>query len=302
MRTAITKFLLKCLLYILPIGIGFEALFRLGYHPLVTSSFFFDYKTDQLRQEHPDSLRWIAIGSSCGLFDLNSAVLTNKLDPSFYNFSSYGLQLTDIGLLLPDMVDHYRPQYVILCSSPFDFMTPPNKTYGNYTSMPFLIRDHFPEVYYFRPFNSIHTVLFRKLETHHPPVDHWGGVAMTFPTDRIHKKDWTPLFTFPTAETPAAYKALDTLAAWLHNRRIPLIFAEMPVNLVFDNASQASTLVAQHIGKCRSIVTAHGGILLNYQDPAIFPDSLFFDQTHLQAAGGEILTKKLVADLKKIIK
>jgi hypothetical protein len=41
---------------------------------------------------------------------------------------------------------------------------------------------------------------------------------------------------------------------------------------------------------------------LDYDDPARFPDSLFFDQTHLQAPGAAIFTSQLAADLMRIIK
>jgi hypothetical protein len=302
MKGKLNIFLLKTLLYALPVCIGFEIIFRLGFYPLITNSILFDYKMIQVQKQHREAIRIMAIGSSCGLHDLNSPVMVRNFGPSYYNFSSWGLQLSDMRQLLPQLVDRYRPEYLILCSSPWDFRIPPNETYRNYTSMPPFIRDHFPEFFYFKQFSSIHQLVFRKWESYLPPIDRWGGTPLTVPKERIHRDEWDKYFLFPTMSTPGGYNDLDTLSAWLQDRKIPLVFAEMPVNLAFDNAPEARLLLAEHIRKCRSIVTAHRGIFLNYHDPASFPDSLFFDQTHLQAAGGEIMTNKLAADLKGMIK
>jgi len=301
MKRELTIFLLKCLLFALPIGIGFEALFRLGFYPLISNSLLFDYKMVQVQKEHLREVKWLAIGSSCGLHDLSSKVMVKDLGLSYYNFSSWGLQIADMRVLLPDMVRQYRPEYVLICSSPWDFRIPPNDTYRNYTSMPAFFRTHLPELFYFRPYSSIHRLFYRKWENYRPYIDPWGGAPLTIPKDRVRRDLWDKAFLFPTLSTPGAYQDLDTLSAWLQERKIHLIFAEMPVNLAFDNAPEATLLLEQHMDKCRAIVTTHGGIFLNYHDPAIFADSLFFDQTHLQAAGGERMTTKLVADLKKII-
>lgn len=41
---------------------------------------------------------------------------------------------------------------------------------------------------------------------------------------------------------------------------------------------------------------------MNYYDTTMFKDSLFFDQFHLQAAGGKVFTQRLLTDLDTIIK
>jgi hypothetical protein len=301
MKSTLNIFLLKTLLYALPICVGFEILFRLGFYPVTTNSILFDQKMIQVQQQHLRHVKILAIGSSCGLHDLSSPVIVRNFDAPYYNFCSWGLQVSDMRRLLPDLVNHYRPEYVILCSSPWDFRIPPNETYRNYTSMPSVLRDHFPEVFYFRPFTSIHQLVFRKWERRLPALDRWGGAPLTISREDIHRDSWDKAFLFPTMSTPGGYNDLDSLCAWLQDRKIALIFAEMPVNLVYDNAPEARQLLAEHLSTCRRIVTSRGGHFLNYHDPAVFPDSLFFDQTHLQAAGGEIMTQRLVTDLKKII-
>lgn len=300
MKAKLNLFLLKTLLIVLPIGILFEVFFCLGFYPLITNSSLFDYKMIEVQKQHLKAIKIMAAGSSCGLHDLSSTVMVRDFEGSFYNFSSWGLQVSDQRRLLPPLVERYHPEVVLLCSSPWDFRIPPNDTYDNYTSMPPFIRDHFPELFYFRPYSSIHQLLLRKWTGFHPLLDHWGGAPLVVPRERIDKDAWDKSFLFPTLSTPGAYNDLDSLGAWLQDRKIRLIFAEMPINLAFDNAPEAQQLLAEHIEECRRIVTAHGGYFFNYHDPARFPDSLFFDQTHLQAAGGEIMTRELVTDLKKI--
>ncbi|HXB09767.1 MAG TPA: hypothetical protein VNW04_21735 [Puia sp.] len=302
MKNKLTVFLLKVLLYALPVVIGFEALFRLGFYPQITNSLLFDYKMIQVQKKHLGKVKVFAIGSSCGLYDLSSSLMARNFDDSFYNFSSWNLQVSDIRLLLPTLVGRYRPEYVLLCSSPSDFRLPPNQTYENYASMPSFIRDHFPEAFYLKPFTSVHQLFYRKWKSYRPPMDPWGGAPQTVPKERIHRELWDEYFLFPTLSTAEAYNDLDTLSAWLREKRIPLIFAEMPINLYYQNAPEARQLLAEHLEKCRAIVTSHGGIFLNYHDPSIFPDSLFFDQTHLQAAGGRLMTTLLLTDLDSIIK
>ena len=299
MKGKLNIFLGKTLLYAIPVCLLFEALFRFGFYPVVSNSSLFDYKMTEVQKQHLGTVKVLAIGSSCGLYDLNSPLIVKDLSPSYYNFCSWGLQVSDIQLLLPQLVDRYKPKYVILCSSPWDFKGPPNETYGNYTSMPSFFRDHLPELFYFRPFSSIHQLAFRKWQGYHPPVDHWGGSPSSVPRD---KAAWDKYYLFPTTYTPGAYAGLDSLCSWLQDQKIALIFAEMPFNLVYDNAPEARQLLAEHIEKCRAIVTARGGYFFNYHDPETFPDSTFLDQTHLEAASAVIMTQKLTTDLKKIIK
>jgi hypothetical protein len=298
----LNAFLLRCLLFALPVLLGFEVLFRLGFYPVVTNSLLFDDKMIRVQKQHIRAVKLLAIGSSSCLYDLSSRLMVQNFHLPYYNFSSWELQISDMRLLLAEMIKEYRPQYVLICSSPRDFRFAPNPMYQNYTDMPPLIRENFPELFYAKPYTSIHQVFFRKLKSYHQPIDAWGGALITMPKKNIHRETWDKYFPFPTAWTAGGYKDLDTLSAWLHDRNIQLIFAEMPLNMVFDNASEANRLLAAFQEKCRSMVTAHGGVYLNYHNPAIFADSLFFDQTHLQAAGAEVMTNQLVADLKKIIK
>jgi len=302
MKTRLIIFLLKALLFLLPVLLGFEVLFRLGFYPIMTNSILFDHKMIQVGKDGIREVKLMAMGSSCALYDLSSEVMVRHFDLPYYNFSSWGLQVPDMRLLLTALVQQYRPEAVIICSSPWDFMKPPNDSYRNYTSMPSFVRNHLPEAFYFRPFSSIHALFYRKWEGYPASIDHWGGMPKNIPEKEIHRQQWDKNFLFPTPCTEDAYEALDTLGAWLQDQQVRLIFAEAPLNMVFDNAAEAGPLLAAHIERCRSIVTKHGGVYLNYHDPARFPDSLFFDQTHLQAPGAAILTEQLAADLSRIIK
>ncbi|MEP6614837.1 MAG: D-alanyl-lipoteichoic acid biosynthesis protein DltD, partial [Mucilaginibacter sp.] len=118
----------------------------------------------------------------------------------------------------------------------------------------------------------------------------------------INHKMWDAHDDFPTKYTQSNYAGLDSLAGWLKQKNIKFIFVQAPIKKSYANTSYYRQRINTHFDKCRSIIENQGGIYLNYYNTAIFTDSLFVDQYHLQNTGAIIFTKQVVADLKKVIK
>lgn len=290
------------MLFALPVFILFGMLFRLGFAPIVTNSDLFDAKMQHIKKLHIKQVNLMAIGSSITLYELKSDLVTQNLDTSYYNFASWGTQITDMKLMLAKFIPEHRPKYVIMCASLGEFMSPPNSTYSNYLNTPTFIRDHLPEFFYLKNYNSIHQIIWRKYFEYPINFDAWGGASLTVKPTDINRKMRDAHDVFPTRYTQSNYNGLDSLAVWLKQQGIKFIFIQAPIKKSYANTDYYQQRINTHFDKCRSIIESRGGIYLNYYNTTIFTDSLFVDQYHLQNAGAIIFTKEIVADLKKVIK
>lgn len=302
MNNKLHLFLGKTLLFVIPVLLLFEMMFRLGFSPIITNSTLFDTKMLRAQKQGVKNVRLLSIGSSIGLYELDSRVMAEHFNMPYYNFSSWGLTVADMKALLNEFIKEYQPKYVIMCSSLGDFMTAPNQSYFNYLNSSRWIRGHLPEYFYFNDYHSIHQIVYRKEHAFHLDLDEWGGSSLTIQPQDINKEKWDEHFPFPTEYTGDHYAALDDLCVALGRQNIKFIFIQAPIKSSYTHTPSSRQIVLSHFEKCRSIVEGHGAVYLNYYDTATFTDSLFFDQSHLQANGALILTKKIAADCQAIIK
>lgn len=301
MKSSPGRFLFKLVLFVLPIGIGFEVLFRLGYAPIITSSMLFDYKVLQAQKNHIRDVKLMTIGSSVALYEVNSEMLAEHFRLPYYNFACWGMQISDMRVVLDPLVRQYRPSYVLVVSTLWDFTTAGTDSYANYANASSFARTRFPELFYLENYNSIRQIFLRKSTAYHQDFDQWGaGAPMPRDPPGTDRDRFNKMYGFPTTNTARQYKALDSLSAWLHGQQIKLIFAQAPIRPTYINDTSRAK-VAAHFDRCREIVEAHGGIYLNYHDTTVFVDSLFNDYPHVWGAGARILTKELVRDLNHII-
>jgi len=300
MKKPLNRFLIKVLLFALILTVFFETLFRLGFAPIVTNSTFFDQKMLAVQKQSIKNVKLLAMGSSVALYELNSKIIARHIELPYYNFASWGLQITDTKALLTSFVSRYHPRYVILCSSIGDFITPRNETYLNYVNACDFIKNDMPECFYFTNYNSVYQVVRRKLITYPIALDQWGGASLSI--KEINKDKWNEHNIFPTRYTPGNYLALESLASFLKTQKVKLIFIQVPLKKSYANTHQSQRLLSWHFERCRSIVEAQGGTYLNYYNTAVFADNLFTDQYHLLNEGSIILTKEILRDLKGIVR
>jgi hypothetical protein len=302
MTKQVNKFIIKTLLFVLPVLILFETMFRLGFGPVVTNSELFDAKMQHIKQQHVGDVKLMSIGSSITLYELKSDLITQAFNMPYYNFASWGIQVSDMRTMLTDYVNEHHPKYVIMCASIGEFRGPPNESYLNYFNTPPFIRNNIPEFFYQKNYNSIHQVIRRKYFEYPINFDQWGGASLT-----VKPKDTTRNMpdtrdTFPTRYTQANYNALDSIAAFLEAKGIKFIFAQAPVKRSYANTQYYRLCLQAHFDKCKLIVEQHKGIYLNYYNTVIFTDSLFVDRYHLQDAGSRLFTKEVIGDLKRTIR
>ena len=300
-KKPLNKFLFKALLFVIPVFLFFEILFRLGFSPIVTNSTLFDLKMLKVQQQHIKKASLLSMGSSINLYELNSNIVVQNIHLSYYNFASWGLQMVDLDPLVKDFVKTYHPKYVVICSSFPEFISPKNNSYLNYINANGFLKNYFPELFYFKNYNSLHQVVRRKLTTYPLNLDNWGGATLRIKQKDIDRQKWNEHDIFPTRYTQANYNALDSISTFLNAQKVKFIFVQAPIKESYTNTPLSKQLIQLHFERCKSIVERRGGIYLNYYNPVVFTDSLFFDQYHLQDTGAVIFTKEVVADLKKII-
>lgn len=296
------RFLLKLALLALPVLAGFELLYRLSIYPVLTVSQFFDYKLLETARHPPGKLTLMAMGSSVTLYDLDSRVIMDSLRVPYYNFGSWGMQVTDISAVMGGMVSRYRPAFVLVCVTPRDFMYPRTPSYAEYAGTAAFFRDRFPQYFYIRNFSPVHRLWLRRYRSRRPTMDAWGGASIEEMWKGVERHDQGEQLGFPTASTESQYAALDSLCRGLRDQHVKLILAQAPMAARYTGSDSGRRALAAYFARCQSIVRSEGGYYFNYYDTTVFPERLFADLTHLTHTGRAVLTRELVTDIKSIVK
>ena len=303
MKNEFVRFLLKSLFFAAFVGMGYMILYRIGLTPTVTNSALFDKKMFLIQKHGLKDVKIMGMGASIPLYALNSDMINQYFHMSYYNFGTWRLQIEDMRYLLKIYVDEHHPQYLILVSSIGDFRRKRDSIYLNYGNTSAFVRNHLPELFYLKDYSSVYEIEIRRhTMARIMHLDPWGGVPMTIPYKDRDPKAWDERYPFPTAYTSYEYRQLDTLADFLRERKIRLIFVQAPIKAAYANTPVMNQVLTNHFDSCKRIVEADGGVYLNYYDTGVFADSLFFDQYHLQVSGGRLMTKELLNDLRTIIK
>jgi hypothetical protein len=298
---------------VIPICVLFMALFHDGFVPLLTNSISFDAKVRDIKEQKINQADFMALGSSITLNNLSSAVMKDSLNMSFFNFSSWGLQINDIYNLAVHYVPEYKPKYLLICSSVTDFENAGNPaSISNYLNTNDYIRRHAETYFYIKNYNSVLDIRDRKrtldkLKSDSKSYDYLGfdeggGVLLNIPRDKISALRWNLQGGFPTDFTNRQYRELDSLGNYLNGHHIVFIFVQTPIKKLYTDGAGEGRMVNSHFNTCKTIVEQRHGVYLNFNaDKEFSGDSLFADQFHLTAEGATFFTKELAHHLKYIL-
>ncbi|TWJ03601.1 hypothetical protein JN11_01148 [Mucilaginibacter frigoritolerans] len=295
---------------IVPVAILVVLLMHFGYTPLFTNSISFDAKIKFVNNKKPKQIDLAAIGSSITLNNLSSKVIKDSLNTSFFNFSSWGLQMNDIKEVIAKDIVNYKPKYILISSSIPDFILPGNlPALENYYNTNKFFKETFTPYFYIKNFNSIADIYTRKKATDKLErvndqydslnFDDYGGALLYIPEKNISASRWNAKDPFPTNYTNSQYKNLTALCVFLKEHNIKLIFVQSPIKKSYVYSAEAQQIIDDHFNTCKNIVEKYNNIYLNFYNPQLFSDDhLFVDQFHLSAAGAEIFTKQITHNLK----
>ncbi len=312
MRNKYLSFTYSILAVVIPIIIFFELLFINGYVPLFTNSISFDAKIKNIQEKKIKQIDVLAIGSSITLNNLSSMVIKDSINLPYYNFSSWGLQMSDIKQMVINYLPKYRPRYLIICSSVPDFEDAGNAaSINNYLNTNEYCKEHLQEYFYIKNYNSILDIRERKnnyykLKSEKDDYDYlgfddYGGVLLNIPKDRISVERWSTKGGFPTTYTDRQYNELISLGKLLKDQNILLVFVQSPIKKLYVSTSKEKQIVEAHFNKCKAIVEKYNGIYLNsYYSKEFEDDNMFVDQFHLSSSGAILFTKEFVHCLKQM--
>lgn len=289
-------------------------MYQMGYYPLISTSISYDAKIFDIKQKHLVQLDIIALGSSITMNNLNSAVIKDSLNYSYYNFGAWGLQIGELNHLIGSYTEIYKPKYILLPSSFPDFVLDDNNTIPT----DFSPGINWTPIYYITNYANYRDLISRKNTINYYSstpdsytylgYDKYGGTSLNLTNstrrklipDRLKGINYL-INNFPDKNTAIAYRSLDSLALFLQLHKIKLIFIQSPYEDHCLKTTQKEMAVALHFKTCKSIVEKRGGIYLNFEQPNDYPDSLFADPLHLNLQGATIFTKKVAGKLKTII-
>ena len=309
-KIILTQFIGKIILLILPIPVLFVCLFYLGYLPVLSDSISFDAKAYELKRVNLKQVDMMVIGSSVALNDLNSKIITDNFPVSYYNFGVWSIQIGDDYSLLKHYVLKYKPKYVILPTTMHDFTSVPD------ASLPYNIdlNDQLLGYYYIKNFANLYEIIKRKSALALSrkdnnrydclKYDNWGGVELQLTKETISPVRLKEFIGgFPSQNTPAAYQNLVDMAAFLKQNQVKLILIQTPYTHSFVNTVQLQENVNVHFNKCKEIVENSGGTYLNYHDFfGINDNGMFVDPSHLSGEGSKLFTRKIISDLRAVIR
>ena len=299
------------LLFLLPVMILYALVW--GYcKPLLTNSVSFDakvFEVDRLKLKHVDIM---AVGSSVTLNDLNTKIIKDCLHKSYYNFSSWGLQIPDDYKLIVNNVDKYSPKYLIMTTTFADFILAENNTLAK----KFDLNNTSSMTYYVKNYNNLESIISRwhDLKTYRKGNDEYtglkfddgGGIGLQISKQNQNIKrvyDAKAIMKmFPNKFTNPDYLILNKIAAFLQSKNIILVFVQAPYASSVIESKTMLNAINDHFDKCKAIVESHKGIYLNKEVITNIPDSLFADPLHLSKSGSIVFTKKIVANLSRILK
>lgn len=308
MFAKIFKLLVNILVIILPLFFLYFLLNEAGFTPLLTNSLSFDAKIEHLNQQKSKHVYLLGLGSSITLNNLNSQILADSLTHSYYNLSSWGLQMVDLNRMAQYYVPIVKPHYILIVSTVTDFRLEENETIKNYINTPEYLK-RFRPYFYYENYNPFITLLQRKRQLNNYKgaindyaslnFDKYGGVMLKIPRQNISADRWDIKTPFPTKNANFQYSELNSLAKYLDKTGVKLIFVQSPVRQSYVKRTKPSVIMHHH-NKCENIVKSNHGIYIDLSSLHEYTDDhLFVDQFHFTEEGATLLTNKLVSQIKR---
>ncbi len=245
----------------------------------------------------------LCISSSMGLNHIYSVAVTNYFNDSLYlNLSAWGLGMKEIYLMLRQCADIYQPAAVIVCSNVKDFtQADRNNSFANLQNpltmrLPF--RNYFSVGslrYYLALWPFAQKVKSSKNIYESLVYDSHGGILLDSAGFIKDPAKWDSVWS--SNVQPWQYKYLDSIGRFCTAQKIKLFFFQSPVRAGLLQR-EMPTLLA-HTQKVKLLLSPGHHF---FADPAttVWPDSLFVDGIHMNAAGAVRYTAFCLANMRPL--
>jgi hypothetical protein len=265
--------------------------------PKLTDSYGFN---DKIWFANQKKAHVLCISSSMGLKHIHSNTVIQHFQDSLYlNLSAWGLGMKEIYHTLKQCADIYQPTSLIICSNVKDFtQLDRNASFPDlkrYLTMPLPFRNYFSTGslrYYLAlwPFakkvktsTGIHESL---------AYDNYGGILLDTTGFAKDPAIWDS--TWSSNVQTWQYNYLDSIGKFCEHQKIKLYFFQSPVR---SGLLQREIVVLEaHTEKVKQLLSAGHHY---FADPVaqVWPDSLFVDGIHMNAAGAARYTAFCLANM-----
>lgn len=306
----IGRFLLRCLLYALPVAAmlvaycGWNA--RWFPAPHATNNLAVNEKVAAFgAQPDKKGVRVLAFGSSMALNNLASAAVVEKLGTDrYFNLGAWGLDMAQTCEMAHAFASEYHPSTVIVVGNLMDFARSVERSVFERRAVMDLAHTG-PEPlayvrnpalnYYLRQMESNKLRFTDRANYECLMMDAHGGVALQVPRDRIIAERWDRPVPKAVELDESNYAALDSLARELRSMSIPMIYVGAPYR---DGvrSPEADATIERHTARVQGIMAAHGQHYCDASDRT-WPDGLFCDSSHLNGEGALEFTRHALARL-----
>lgn len=267
---------------------------------VMTNSISLDTRLHEMRSIDASHFDVVGLGSSMTLYHLDGETFVENMDQdlSFYNFSAWGMSISDDERLMGYIVDKYSPKAIVMFSNIMDFtegtsVINMDEVRAYLDNNPFndlkLIIDYgFP--------NNMETKRLYKDRRFNPSelnedlrYDEWGGVRLNVHGDDVIKARYDS--TYEDNPNEVQYEALSNIATVCEDKGIGFYFVQMPYRRHFIN-DDSQEKINKHFNRCREIVESYGGNYLEITDLDKYSDEYFADSVHMNQEGAIMLTEE----------
>ena len=281
--------------------------------PLLTGNIGFDVKIEKVKSLEIQQLDVLAIGSSICLNNLHSGTIMKHLgqDYSYYNFAAAGLTVDYMLMALKVFLPKYKPKVILIVSSPTDFEETKMELCSEKDLNLYMLG--FAKPYFYLKnldfFNLYRRHRNKQKDINNCEKDHLGslcfdqggGISCVIPEENQLKHRWDDEIFTPVVDDQ--YQALDELCKLVKSYRAKLLFVQPPMRYQNCQSQFCKDGLRNHFDRSSKIIISAGHQFLNLFEDNPYPDSLFFDELHLNFEGPARFTEQMVEeiDVKKLV-
>lgn len=267
--------------------------------PRFTANIAVNEKLAFIRNNVPEKLDVLAVGSSMTLNNLNSeAVMQHFGNIAYLNAGAWGTGASEVHLLGTLLAKKYRPKTVLVATNMMDFRRQENvlaedssciATFVNGRAIWLSYLSHWNAPYYLRNSESNKLRLTDQANYEYLGFDAHGGATLIFPPERIDQNRFNA--GPPKAEEmdEERYADFAQFAKDLRAMDIDLVVLECAYRDGMRTA-EIDQRHAAHVERLRTMLQLHGHTIIDANQRR-WDDALYVDSSHLSAEGSKEFTR-----------
>ncbi|APW66134.1 hypothetical protein LPB137_09840 [Poseidonibacter parvus] len=298
------------ILLIFLIVVSFFLIFYLNTYKNVplrfTNSISFDAKLSFLKNTNKlEDVEIIIIGSSMGLNNINTEILSEKLGDKILNLSSWGLKVNEIFDFMK-ILDLSNVKKIIYLNQYFDFYGESIKPY-NFQDVKNYLYDNSYFIAYFNTFNSLSKNLkdylgwerryLNKTKYSDLGFNKYGDIGLKINEENSSQDRWNAITDITKLNNH--FDSFEDMLKYLREKNIDFYFVTTPYREIFFSEDKFVSQYNTYQNKIYDLNKVYSFKYINLQKILNLSDVYFADSSHLNFKGSRLVSKKL---LKSIIK